>query len=224
MTIYFSWMGYSIFLFFWIAFWIGFFNIKDVYMSLAVLKRKAATKYPAKACRCASTSLAEPCKCSGDGTCKYSSFSAKGFSLHGSISVKNHHGSMATRHKWMKRGYPHFVVKDTNPLDYDLYLSRKSQQSGAQNFAESGDALGCVSTGSSCDVNKYINVVKKLDVMPQSEYMRTKLMKKNCLPPPISKQPCPVPRSGPCNSCSSGGDPCGDGVAQNTGVENGTCE
>tara|TARA_B100000941_G_scaffold133962_2_gene94756 strand:+ start:4698 stop:5288 length:591 start_codon:yes stop_codon:yes gene_type:complete len=195
-------------------------------MSLAVLKRKAATKYPAKSCRCPSGANAEPCKCYGDGTCKYRSFSSKGFSLHGTISVKNHHGSMATRHKWMKRGYPHFVVKDTNPLDYDLYVSRKSQQSGGQNFAEPGDAVSCDAFGSSsCSgPNKYVNVVKKLDVLPQSEYMRTKLMKKNCLPPPLSKQPCPVARSGPCNSCSSGVDPCGDGVEQHTGVENGACE
>lgn len=227
-------------------------------MSLAVLKRKSATKHgsisggkgfslnnPRRVdSKSNKVQTQTPMKGNvprGHGSCcrkfdaskiiksqyvNYDPFESNGIGTQG-ISVKNHHGSMAVRHKWMKRGYPYTVVKDTKPIGFDLYLRQKMLQNSSQNFGEKSDARNedtCEGNENKlCKRKPSLSIVKNVKVMSQSEYMNTKLMKKNCLPPPISKQPCPLPRSGPCVSCSSE-NPCADGNNNNTNsTETGAC-
>ena len=141
------------------------------------------------------------------------------------ISVKNHHGSMAIRHKWMKRGYPHFVVKDTNPMDYDIFIRQRANQETGQNFAEPSNAL----VNDTCEGNnvckkKTSDIVKRVDVMSQGEYLRSKLLKKNCLPPKNDKLPCPQPKSGMGSSCTSynATDPCSNSGTSENGNDSST--
>ena len=115
------------------------------------------------------------------------------------ISVKNNNGSISTRFKWMKRGYPHFVVKDMNQLDYGLYVKKLRDQSASQNEASQG------TTNQICDCpnmkRPVTTIVKNVNTLSQSEYLSSKFLKKNCLPTPADKLPVPAPVSGPCISC-----------------------
>ena len=131
------------------------------------------------------------------------------------ISVKNHRGSMAIRHKWMKRGYPHYVVKDTTQKTYEQYIADKAAQNAAKELGETAaSTLSCEGNG---DCSRPVrNIVKKVGPLPQSEYMKTKLMNKNCLPPPNSKLPYPMPVVAHCGTCGQDGQ-------QNTGTESGNC-
>ena len=139
------------------------------------------------------------------------------------ISVKNHTGSIATRHKWLKSGYPNYIVKNTSPIDYSQYNARISGQNASRSMADKDSALEAdTCNGTSCNkrvqtMEKNSNIVKRTDTMSHSEYLRTKYLNKNCLPTPNSKKPIPVPVSGPCNSCNSD-------VTDNESTEKGNCE
>ena len=52
------------------------------------------------------------------------------------ISVKNHSGSMAVRHKWLKGTYPNYIVKDMEPLTYGVYNSQLSAPHAASSLGE----------------------------------------------------------------------------------------
>ena len=118
------------------------------------------------------------------------------------ISVKNHHGSMAVRHKWLKRGYPHYVTKDMRTKTYQEYIEEKASQSAASQLGETSKSfLSC--EGTNCHISpSELNIVKRVDTLSQGEYMRTKLMNKNCLPPPPSKQSVPIACVPHCGGCS----------------------
>ena len=133
------------------------------------------------------------------------------------ISVKNHTGSMAIRHKWLKRGYPHTVVKDVHPMTYDTYLKQKASQSASKNTGEEAISQDTCEGNPGCK-KPASNIVKRVDTMDQSEYLMTKFQTKNCLPTPQSKQHYPKPRNGPCNSCHGSND---NGVYEET--EKGQC-
>ena len=117
------------------------------------------------------------------------------------ISVKNHNGSISTRHKWMKRGYPHFVVKNTTQLDYGLYIKKLRDQSASQNEATQG------TTNQNCDCpnikRTVTTIVKNVNTLSHSEYLSSKFLTKKCLPTPKNKLHLPVPVSGPCSGCGS---------------------
>ena len=130
------------------------------------------------------------------------------------ISVKNNNGSIASRHKWLKRGYPYYIVKDTAATSYEDYLRKKSGQASAQNYGETA-AEPC--GGQQCDSKKTgadPNIVKNVQTLDYSEYLRTKFLNKKCLPTPKSKAHYPVPVNGP---CSSGGD------SNSSNTETGNC-
>ena len=135
------------------------------------------------------------------------------------ISVKNHSGSIATRHKWMKRGYPHYVTKDMRTKTYQEYVEAKAAQVGASEYGEQGKTFQC---GNGDDDSKCYkseaNIVKKVDTLSQSEYLKTKFMNKNCLPTPYSKRPIPTPMPAHCGSCNV---ECADDLA--TSSEKGNC-
>lgn len=116
------------------------------------------------------------------------------------ISVKNHHGNMATRHKWMKRGYPHYIVKDMNNMDYEQYIQKLHQQSSSLNVNTLDNGLQVDNCdGSSACKKKVSTIVKEVGVLDNSTYLRTKFLKKKCLPTPVNKLHYPVPKSGPCS-------------------------
>ena len=127
------------------------------------------------------------------------------------ISVKNHHGSIATRYKWLHGQYPNYIVKNTKPLDYSQYYDRINGQNATQSMADEDSALDVdTCNGTTCNkrvqtVEKNSNIVKRVDTLTQSEYLKTKLLNKKCLPTPNNKKHLPVPLSGPCNSCSISG-------------------
>ena len=126
------------------------------------------------------------------------------------ISVKNHHGSMAVRHKWIKRGYPHYIVKDMEPMNYETYISNLAAAATTEH--ETGEVLD-ISCNVDCKGNKKVTmeknstIVKNLNTMSHSEYLKSKYLKKNCLPTPLALTPYPVPKSGPCVPCGGTGIP-----------------
>jgi len=131
------------------------------------------------------------------------------------ISVKNHTGSMAIRHKWLKSGYPNYVVKNTRQTDYDMYVAKLHSQSAIQNYASTEEALtkdNCASItysessdGTQNCKKKVSTIVKNVGTMSQSEYLKTKYLQRHCLPTPVSKLHYPTPQSGQCNSCGTAG-------------------
>ena len=130
------------------------------------------------------------------------------------ISVKNHHGSMAIRHKWLKRGYPHYIVKTTRQTDYDTYHDNLHKQSALQNDGETAITQDSCE-GNSCN-KKTSDIVKNVGPLTHSEYLKSKYLQKRCLPTPISKLHSPVPINGPCNSCGNGNE--NQAVPQSKGV------
>jgi hypothetical protein len=116
------------------------------------------------------------------------------------ISVKNHTGSIATRHKWLKRGYPYSVVKNMHPFTADIYIKQKKEKCSDNLGTETYTQDTCEGN-TSCN-KKYSNFVKKVEVMDYSEYLITKLQTKNCLPTPKDKEHYPKPINGTCNSCN----------------------
>tara|TARA_B100001059_G_C17645308_1_gene481515 strand:+ start:86 stop:745 length:660 start_codon:yes stop_codon:yes gene_type:complete len=114
------------------------------------------------------------------------------------ISVKNNAGSISTQFKWIKRGYPHTVVKNTRHLDYDMYLKQLRDQSASHNNEK--NKQDCI-----CNNKAHLNYVKDVNTPSYQEYLSTSFLNKHCLPPPLSKQSMPLPASGPCNSCNGNG-------------------
>ena len=128
------------------------------------------------------------------------------------ISVKNNQASISSRNKWMKSTYPNYVVKKMGSEDYSEYYNRIN----GQNTTIDNDQVGELCNGAeNCEKLSSANVVKRTDTMDYSEYLRTKFLKKNCLPTPTSKAPIPVPIQGPCGSSL-------EDVADST--ENGICQ
>ena len=128
------------------------------------------------------------------------------------ISVKNNQASISSRNKWMKSTYPNYVVKKMGLNDYSEYYNRIN----GQNTTIDNDQVGELCNGlENCKKVSSANVVKITGTMDYSEYLRTKFLKKNCLPTPNSKAPVPVPIQGPCSSSLAD-------VADTT--ENGICQ
>jgi hypothetical protein len=122
------------------------------------------------------------------------------------ISVKNHHGSMAVRHKWIRGGtYPNVVVKDVNPVDYEQYVRNKALKYGAKEPCGQGQVDETITKHCApCTVS---NIVKNVDTLSHSEYLRTEYMNKNCLPPSNDKLPYPRAVRTHCGvGCSNGDD------------------
>ena len=120
------------------------------------------------------------------------------------ISVKNHSGSMAVRHKWLKGTYPNYIVKDMEPLTYGVYNSQLSAPHAASSLGETTmEKITCVESEGKC--NKPIsNFNKKLGPLSYDEYYKTKFLNKNCLPPPQAKLPVPRPLKTNCTGCGNG--------------------
>jgi hypothetical protein len=132
------------------------------------------------------------------------------------ISVKNTHASISTRFKWAKRGYPYSVVKSIKQTDCGSYTEQKARETICSNFAEAevaqtidtceennqNNQSNGDTTTPSCRKKVSLTIVKRTDTLSQSEYLKTKLLKKNCLPTPDEKKPYPIPISGPCSSSS----------------------
>ena len=119
-----------------------------------------------------------------------------------SISVKNHAGSIATRFKWLKRGYPHYITKDMEPLSYEdrnrvIAAQHEAVSMGQDNYKQTCiDQNGCVKV--------FYNYVKDVEIMDQSKYLRTKFLAKNCLPTINEKAPHPRPLNSTCMDCGTG--------------------
>ena len=122
------------------------------------------------------------------------------------ISVKNHHGSIAVRHKWIRGGtYPNVVVKDVNPVDYEQYVRNKATQHEASELGRQG--RDCGSIPKHCARGTDPNIVKNVSTLSHSEYLRTEYMNKNCLPPSDDKLPYPRAVRTHCGvGCSNGDD------------------
>lgn len=131
------------------------------------------------------------------------------------ISVKNNHSSISTRNKWLKRGYPHFIVKDIGDKSYDNYLKQKREQSASKNFGR-GDIDGFDADNETCcqTTSKAGNIVQHVETKDYGEYLRTNFLNKHCLPTPNSMAHYPVPMSG---ACATGGE------AGTSDVEKGNC-
>jgi len=131
------------------------------------------------------------------------------------ISVKNNRASISTRNKWMTSTYPNYVVKKMGPDDYSQYNNRIRSQHATKDTDQVKDNCNGLEH---CDKRLTSNnIVKKIGTMDYSEYLKTKFMKKHCLPPPNSKAAVPVPRQGPCSSGSTNDE-------TENGTEKGICE
>lgn len=119
------------------------------------------------------------------------------------ISVKNHHGSIATRYKWLNGTYPNYVVKDTRQLEYNVYISNLAAQNAASSLGR--DANVCVDSDLNCPKLKP-NITKRVDILSYSEYLKTKFMNKHCLPPKNDKLPVPRPVTAHCGVGCNNGD------------------
>lgn len=115
------------------------------------------------------------------------------------ISVKGYSGGMSDRLRCTKGPYPNHVTKDMNQTDYETRLQRLSSLHSTQTVNKSYGQSDCVGN---CD-KRIITVVKDVNTLSSSEYLRTQYMNKNCLPTVFEKAPQPVPISGPCNTCDS---------------------
>ena len=130
------------------------------------------------------------------------------------ISVKNNRASISSRNKWMNSTYPNYVVKKMGDYDYSEYYNRISAQHASINTEKVGDTCN---GNENCKKKSAVNIVKKTGALDYSEYLKTKFMNKNCLPPPNSKAPFPLPRQGPCSSSTSGED-------SESNIEKGNCQ
>ena len=127
------------------------------------------------------------------------------------ISVKNHHGSMAVRHKWLNRGYPHYVVKNVGAVDAETY-TRKIAAEAVTASDEAEYEVDKVTCSEDCKGNKKITIeknstiVKDLNTMSHAEYLKSKYLQKHCLPPPLAMTPFPIAKTGPCAPCNDDGE------------------
>ena len=133
-----------------------------------------------------------------------------------SISVKNHTGSIQTRFKWMKRGYPYFITKDTSPLSYADRNKVIAAQHAATSMGQENYKKTC--TDQNNCTNVYYNYVKNVEILDQSEYLKTKFLAKNCLPTINEKAPFPRPLNANCRGCGNG-----DSIDYSLETEKGAC-
>ena len=131
-----------------------------------------------------------------------------------SISVKNHNGSIATRFKWLKRGYPYFVTKKIGQISYEERNNVINAQHAAVSMGQDNFKKTCVDK-SGCRTVSY-NYVKNVNILDQSEYLKTIFLAKNCLPTINEKAPIPIPLHSQCS---------GSGVSINiqSDIEKGIC-
>lgn len=95
------------------------------------------------------------------------------------ISVKNNRASISTRNKWIKRGYPHYIVQDVNPMSSQEYSRKLSAREGGENYGRNAKLLAC--NDNKCPKSEVdVNIVKRTDTLDYSEYLKTKFLKKKC--------------------------------------------
>ena len=121
------------------------------------------------------------------------------------ISVKNNRASISSRNMWMKRGYPNYWVQTLTQQDYDLYLRSKITQISKAGLGEEANSVTCSTStmengepNPACKNKKGLegnHVTKRVDTMDQSEYITSKLMIRECLPPNPAPYPPPVSRN-----------------------------
>ena len=134
------------------------------------------------------------------------------------ISVKNNRASISSRNKWMQSTYPNYIVKKMGTYDYSEYYDRIS----AQNASRDTDQVGDVCNGNeNCKKVSSVNIVKSVGALDYSEYLKTKFMKRNCLPTPNSKAPFPVAKQGSCGSSISASEAA---KAAENSTEKGICQ
>ena len=93
------------------------------------------------------------------------------------------------------------------------FLNYKREELKLENYTEEvGEVCG---GAENCKKLSSANIVKNTGTMDYSEYLKTKFMKKHCLPPPNSKAPVPTPIQGPCSSSLTDGT--------ENGTEKGIC-
>lgn len=118
------------------------------------------------------------------------------------ISVKNHSGSIATRYKWLNGTYPNYIVKDMEPLSYDVYNRQVAAPHATSSLGETTmDKITCDQGKCAKPVS---NFNKKVGPLSYDEYYNTKFLTKNCLPPPQAKLPVPRPLKSNCTGCGNG--------------------
>tara|TARA_Y100000389_G_C17397996_1_gene483692 strand:+ start:94 stop:732 length:639 start_codon:yes stop_codon:yes gene_type:complete len=103
------------------------------------------------------------------------------------ISVKTNRSSIYHRNKWINSQYPNNVVKDMSVKHYSDYYDKKSGQNTT--LQDGRDVAGT----DSCCTKKIPNVVKRVDTLSHTEYLKTRYLNKNCLPQPNSKRSLPIP-------------------------------
>lgn len=118
------------------------------------------------------------------------------------ISVKSYAGGMSDRLRCMKGPYPNQVTKDMEQIDYETRNHRLATMNSTRTTNKTYSQSDCVGN---CD-KRIVTVVKDVDTLSSSEYLRTQYMNKNCLPTVFEKAPRPVARNGPCQSCNSSDD------------------
>ncbi len=106
------------------------------------------------------------------------------------ISVKNHHGSIAVRFKWLNGVYPNYVVKNMNTVTSQEYIRNKASQHETINTNNPISDINC-----DCKNPDNSKVVDKNFIVPShGEYLRTTFLNKHCLPPKADKLPSPQPK------------------------------
>lgn len=130
----------------------------------------------------------------------------------GSISVKNTHGMIATRFKWINRPFPFATKQDLTPPDYStLYANRKASvtkpdfcngvpdKSGAcLNNTNIPASLHRKSKTACYQVSNFVN-------KPQTDYdtyYKTEFLNKNNIPVPPTLRPFPPPVSNSKRCCA----------------------
>ena len=103
------------------------------------------------------------------------------------VSVKTNRASIYYRNKWINSQYPNIVVKDMSVKHYSDYYDKKS---GQNTTLEDGRTAG---GSDSCCTKRIPNIVKRVDTLTHTEYLKTKFLNKKCLPQPNSKRSLPIP-------------------------------
>ena len=115
-----------------------------------------------------------------------------------------------------------------HPKHYDEYNKRIGEQNTAHQLGEDAITIDeC--EGQVCKGKVVSNIVKRVDTLDQSEYLRTKFLNKKCLPTVNSKKHYPVPINGGtnCNShiLTDGNYVTSDNTAYDViGLEKGNCQ
>ena len=112
------------------------------------------------------------------------------------VSVKNNQGYLSVKNKWLKRGYPHSVVKDSKS-SYDTFLQKKKGNIAKnETIVKSGS---CVCPTNSGQVGNYH---KDILNMNYKTYYQTNIFKKECIPLPPSKAHYPPQNVRPNSACT----------------------